>query len=75
MITKSRVCVERSSTRRKPGIGKTNTLWPNSRILRPGSVTEAELVDKYIPLVRSVVARLAMTLPRMSMGKTSIVLV
>ena len=63
MITKSRVCVERNSTRRKPRIGKTNTLWPNSRTLRPGSVTEAELVDKYIPLVRTVVARLAMTLP------------
>jgi RNA polymerase sigma factor for flagellar operon FliA len=63
MITKSRVCVEGSSTRRKARIGKTNTLWPNSRRLRPGSVTEAELVDKYIPLVRTVVARLAMTLP------------
>ena len=35
----------------------------SGRRLKPGSATEAELVDKYIPLVRSVVARLAMTLP------------
>jgi len=64
MITKSRGCVERTSTsRNKTRVTKTNTLWPPSRRLRPGSATEAELVEKYIPLVRTVVARLAMTLP------------
>ncbi len=31
--------------------------------MRPGSVVESELVEKYIPLVRNVVGRLAMTLP------------
>src|SRR3954469_17979886 len=64
MITKTRGCVERTSTSHdKTRVTKTNTLWPPSRRLRPGSATEAELVEKYIPLVRTVVARLAMTLP------------
>lgn len=31
--------------------------------MRPGSVVESELVEEYIPLVRNVVGRLAMTLP------------
>src|SRR3954462_6663286 len=31
--------------------------------MRPGSRAEAEMVEKYIPLVRGVVGRLAMTLP------------
>jgi RNA polymerase sigma factor for flagellar operon FliA len=42
---------------------KENHLWPQSRRLRPGSSTEAQLVEKYLPLVRTVVARVAMTLP------------
>lgn len=63
MITKSRVCADRRLARRKARIPKQNLLWPPSRRLKPGSATEAELVDKYIPLVRTVVARLAMTLP------------
>src|SRR5438045_4272191 len=48
-----------------PSPEKTDSrrLWPQSRRLRPGSTTEAHLVEKYLPLVRTVVARLAMTLP------------
>lgn len=37
--------------------------WPSARRLRPGSLVEAELVEKHIPLVKTVVGRLAMTLP------------
>ncbi|MDB6030010.1 MAG: fliA [Verrucomicrobiales bacterium] len=33
------------------------------RTMRPGSAAEAQMVEKYIPLVRSVVGRLAMSLP------------
>src|SRR4030095_10109557 len=78
MTTKSRVCVARTasrterparsearptSTREKARTRKGNHLWPQSRRLRPRSSTEAELVEKHLPLVRTVVARLAMTLP------------
>jgi RNA polymerase sigma factor for flagellar operon FliA len=34
-----------------------------SRGIRPGSAAEGELVEKHVPLVRTVVSRLAMTLP------------
>jgi RNA polymerase sigma factor for flagellar operon FliA len=68
MMTKSRLGADTTSAGSKPRVGphhppKQNTLWPNSRRLRPGSTTEAQLVEKYIPLVRTVVGRLAMTLP------------
>jgi len=63
MTTKSRAFAQKNSAKRKTGIAKTNTLWPASRHLRPGSATEAELVEKHIPLVRAVAARVAMTLP------------
>jgi RNA polymerase sigma factor for flagellar operon FliA len=63
MITKSRAGAEGTLTKRKAGVPKQNPLWPASRQLKPGSATEAELVEKYIPLVRTVVGRLAMTLP------------
>ncbi len=63
MMTKSRASVDRGIARRKARVPKHNSLWPRSRQLKPGSHTEAELVQKYIPLVRTVVARLAMTLP------------
>src|SRR5947207_8592816 len=33
------------------------------RRTKPGSVEEAQVVEKYLPLVRSIVGRLAMTLP------------
>src|SRR5207249_4127691 len=41
----------------------TNLLWPSRSRIRPGSAKEEELVQQYIPLVRNVVGRLAMTLP------------
>src|SRR5207247_9377486 len=36
---------------------------PSRSRIRPGSAKEEELVQQYIPLVRNVVGRLAMTLP------------
>ena len=42
---------------------KTNVLWPEPRHLKPGSATEARIVEEHIPLVKNVVGRLAMTLP------------
>jgi RNA polymerase sigma factor FliA len=42
---------------------KSRDAWPQKRRLRPGSAIEGELVEKYVPLVKAVVARLAMTLP------------
>jgi RNA polymerase sigma factor FliA len=74
MTTKSRASTVRTAARaerhtrpesrpHRAGTPKQNTLWPQSRRLRPGSSTEADLVEKYLPLVRAVVARLAMTLP------------
>ena len=63
MINNSKVSADRSSTRRKPSTPKTNLLWPARSRIRPGSETEDELVNKYLPLVKSVVGRLAMTLP------------
>jgi len=63
MTNTSKVCVHRTSSRRKPGAPKTNLNWPSRRRIRPGSATEEELVEKYLPLVKNVVGRLAMTLP------------
>jgi len=42
---------------------KRNTAWPNASRMRPGSALEGEIVEKYVPLVRNVVGRLAMSLP------------
>lgn len=44
-------------------ISARNAAWPSPRQLRPGGATEAELVERYIPLVKNVVGRLAMSLP------------
>src|SRR6059036_871824 len=63
MTMKSTAAADRRTARRRARMPKHNSLWPRSRLLKPGSSTEAELVQKYIPLVRTVVARLAMTLP------------
>src|SRR5436305_7400362 len=63
MLTNQKVCVERTSTRRKTGAPKINLLWPSRGRIRPGSAKEEELVHQYLPLVKSVVGRLAMTLP------------
>jgi RNA polymerase sigma factor for flagellar operon FliA len=65
MITDTQSCVGRRS---KGGRGtqtraKRNTAWPSARKMKPGSALEGEMVEKYIPLVKNVVCRLAMTLP------------
>lgn len=62
MITNSRAFAERPTTNSKSR-GKQNPNWPRQRRIRPGSPIETELVEKYLPLVKSVVGRLAMTLP------------
>jgi RNA polymerase sigma factor FliA len=63
MLTKKRHCTARAVVRRqKTVVVKVNGDWPSRRI-KPGSTTEEQLVEKYIPLVRTVVGRLAMTLP------------
>lgn len=65
MITDTQSCVgRRTRGQRKPGAPpKRNTSWPSARRMRPGSALEGEIVEKYIPLVKNVVGRLAMTLP------------
>lgn len=42
---------------------KRNDSWPSASRMRPGSALEGEIVEKYVPLVRNVVGRLAMSLP------------
>ena len=42
---------------------KSRPAWPAKRRIRPGSSVEEDLVEKYLPLVKTVVGRLAMTLP------------
>jgi len=63
MITTSRACSEKSSTSHKTKAVKRNELWPNKQRVKPGSAIEAQLVEKHLPLVKTVVGRLAMTLP------------
>jgi RNA polymerase sigma factor for flagellar operon FliA len=43
--------------------GARREAWPNKRELRPGSSVESDLLEQYLPLVKTVVGRLAMTLP------------
>jgi RNA polymerase sigma factor FliA len=42
---------------------KKNLLWPSPRQMKPGSPIEGDLVQQHLPLVKTVVARVAMTLP------------
>ena len=65
MITDTQSCVgRRNQGHRKTGVRpKRNTSWPSARLMKPGSALEGEIVEKYIPLVKNVVGRLAMTLP------------
>ena len=63
MITHAHGCPARTSARRDGRVPKINELWPSRRRVKPGSATEEELVQKYLPLVKNVVGRLAMTLP------------
>ncbi len=66
MITETQSCAGRRARKgrgRERTRAKRNDSWPSSNRLRPGSVVESEMVEKYVPLVRNVVGRLAMTLP------------
>ena len=65
MIGEPQTCVGRRSRGRQRAQGrvKRNDAWPSARSMRPGSVLESQLVEKYVPLVKNVVGRLAMTLP------------
>jgi RNA polymerase sigma factor for flagellar operon FliA len=62
-VRKTRLSVPHSNAVNKPKLtpGTRNPNWPRS--VKPGSATEAQIVEKYMPLVRTVVGRLAMTLP------------
>lgn len=62
-MTHRKTCVRVASSHVKPKPPKTNHLWPSRGRIRPGSAKEEELVHQYLPLVKSVVGRLAMTLP------------
>lgn len=73
MLTDTQVCAgKRSAARRRLSARaqdqkvrpvKRNTSWPSARLMKPGSPMESEMVEKYVPLVKNVVGRLAMTLP------------
>jgi RNA polymerase sigma factor for flagellar operon FliA len=59
---KIRLVTKRRPSAKAKSKGKVSTN-AKGRSMRPGSAAEAQMVEKYIPLVRSVVGRLAMTLP------------
>ncbi len=66
MITETQSCAgrrTRAGRRRTRTAPKRNTDWPSASRLRPGGVVESQIVEKYVPLVRNVVGRIAMTLP------------
>lgn len=62
MISNAKVVVGRVAKERKPR-EKRNPDWPHRAQMKPGSAAEEELVESYLPLVRSVVSRLILTLP------------
>jgi len=59
MTSQPRACVKSAQRKNRAPNGD----WPRSRKIKPGSAIESELVERYLPLVRSVVSRVAMTLP------------
>ena len=69
MIRKNRLTVRQPSRSRKTKLKvrlvtkRRPAAKAKGSRMRPGSRAEAEMVEKYIPLVRGVVGRLAMTLP------------
>ena len=65
MIKENQSCGGRRTRGRRRDMTrpKRNDAWPSARNLRPGSEIEAQLVEKYVPLVKNVVGRLAMSLP------------
>ena len=64
MITTSRESLTTYGARAKiPASAKPREHWPKKKRVKAGSHMEENLVDQYLPLVRAVVSRLAMTLP------------
>lgn len=63
MTKTARFCRRRLAVVRKPRPVRHDPDWPRHRRVRPGSALESTLVEKHLPLVKTVVGRLAMTLP------------
>lgn len=52
------------AVRKRPaGRATSAETWPKPRQIRPGSAAEGAIVEQYLPLVRNVVGRLALSLP------------
>lgn len=47
----------------RPAAAKNQTLRARYKTMKPGSAAEASMVEEYLPLVKTVVGRLAMSLP------------
>lgn len=47
----------------KPALTKAQTIKARYKNMKPGSVAESSMVEEYLPLVKTVVGRLAMSLP------------
>src|SRR5437868_11289794 len=47
----------------KPALTKAQTIKQRYKNMKPGSVAESTMVEEYLPLVKTVVGRLAMSLP------------
>jgi len=72
-MTTSTPCASRHSAGRKTRLkvttksrsrsARNNDPWSRSQKVKPGTAIEAQLVEQHLPLVKTVVGRLAMTLP------------
>ena len=63
MMVHPRASAKAAAAKRVKNAEKNKLTWPSRRRMRPGGSVEQEMVEKYLPLVRAVVTRLAMTLP------------
>ncbi len=64
MISASRAFVEGGTVKMKAQPpARSKDIWARKKRIKPGSAVEVELVEKYLPMVKAVVARLAMSLP------------
>jgi RNA polymerase sigma factor for flagellar operon FliA len=55
--------VATKTTNTKPALTKAETIKQRYKNMKPGSVAESTMVEEYLPLVKTVVGRLAMSLP------------
>jgi RNA polymerase sigma factor for flagellar operon FliA len=69
MIAETRRCTRRTARSARRTSPKRNDSWPSARRIKPGSSGEEEMVEKYLPLVKHVVGRFALTLPPHVDGK------